>query len=101
MYVGLIALLAGYSLTGDRLGAYYALLVITLPTGYLMMLPIYLTAALVDTALGYVPNGSPVSLSIAIAGFAFAAALQVVMVRLVVLAITGRRASRLDAGSGR
>jgi len=86
-YVGFVALLAGYSLTGDHPTAYYAMLVLTLPAGYLMVLPIYLTGGTVDWALGYELDGSPFSLTIAIVGFAFAAALQVVMVRILALAI--------------
>ena len=86
IYVGLTVLLAGYSLAGDHPDLYVVLLTLTLPVGYLMLWPIYLTAALADTALGYGASGSPVSLSIAIAGFAFAAALNVVGLRLVALA---------------
>lgn len=77
------------------------MLVLTLPTGYLMVLPIYLAGGIVDRALGYGLEGSPYSLTIAVAGFAFAAALQVVIFRLLALAIATVWKERRTAIAGR
>ena len=88
MYVGFVGVLAGFAFTGDESDAFYALYVLTLPAVFVMYLPIYLAAAMVDSALGYGLNGSPASVVTAVFGFAFAAALNVLLLRLVVLGVT-------------
>jgi membrane associated rhomboid family serine protease len=86
IYVSLIALLAVYSRAGNHPDVYFAMLILTLPVGYLILFPIYIVAALADAALGYGPSGSSVSLAIAITGFVFAATINVIAFRLVVWA---------------
>lgn len=81
-------MLASFALTGDESDSFIALYVLTLPAVFVMYVPIYLAAAMVDSALGFGLDGSPASVVTAVIGFAFAAALNVLLLRLVVLGVT-------------
>lgn len=86
-YVGAVLLLATYALTGDHLGAYLLLLCATCPTSFVLLVPIYLTMSLVDAALGAGLQGSPASLTVGIAGFVVAAAINLLIIRFVTLGL--------------
>lgn len=96
MYLGSVLLLAIYALGGDHFHAYLVLLGVTAPMGPILLYPIYFAAALADSVTGHGLEGSPASMSVGIAGFMVAAAINVVLVRVAYSIVRPRHPARVD-----
>ena len=97
VYLGSVLLLATYAFSGHHLHAYLVLLGLTAPGGPLLPYPLDLAAGLADSVSGHELDGSPVSISVGIAGFMVAAAINVVLVRVGSAIVCSGRHSRIDA----
>ena len=96
-YLGSVFLLSIYAFGGDHIAAYLVLLGVTAPVGPILLYPIYFATGLADSVSGHGLDGSPASISVGIAGFMVAAAINVVLVRVAWTIVRPGRQSRVDA----
>lgn len=96
VYLGSVLMLAIHALGGRHFHAYVVLLGVTAPVGPILLYPIYFAAGLADSVSGHGLDGSPASITVGIAGFMVAAAINVVLVRVAYGIVRPRRQPGVD-----